>query len=134
MGHPDLLLVRSTCKEQGLASAMQLGLTVLADLRMTDVTAQGHRSDLMAVAEAEHRQVELVDSGIDLGGILGINASRATGENERICTQLFDLSGRDVAGDDLRVNVEVAHATSDELAVLRTKVKNQNLRHELSFL
>ena len=68
---------------------------------MPNGAAQGHGGDLMAVAEAQDGQAQLVDGGVNRGGVFCIDAGRAAGEDEGVCTHGGDLCGGGVAGDDL---------------------------------
>ena len=81
----------------------------------------------MAVAKAQDGKAQVKDGGIDRRSVLGIHGSRAAGKDERRGVHLANLVGRDVAGDDLGIHVEVADATGNELTVLRTKVEYEDL-------
>ena len=81
----------------------------------------------MAVAEAQDGKAQVKDGRIDGRSVLGIHGSRAAGKDERRGVHLANLVGRDVAGNDLGIHVEVADATGNELTVLRTKVEYEDL-------
>ena len=81
----------------------------------------------MAVAEAQDGKAQVKDGGIDGRSVLGVHGGRAARKDERRGVHLANLIGRDVAGNDLGIHVEVADATGNELTVLRTKVEYEDL-------
>ena len=93
---------------------------------MADLAAQRHGHDLLAVAETEHRHSQLQHLRVDGGRILGVDARRAARQDDGGRIQRADLVRGDVARDDFGVDVQVAHAAGDELAVLRAKVKHKD--------
>ena len=82
---------------------------------------------LVTVAKAQDGKAQVVDGGIDRGRVLGVHGRGATGEDQRRWRHLPHLIRRDIAGHDLGVHVQVAHATGDELRVLGAKVEDQDL-------
>ena len=81
----------------------------------------------MAVAKAQDGKAQVKDGRIDGRSVLGVHGGRAARKDERRGVHLANLVGRDVAGDNLRIHVEVADATGNELTVLRTKVEYEDL-------
>ena len=128
VAHPDGLLERRGVEEGGVVVALDGGRAVLADLGVGDLAAQRDGCDLVAVAEAEHGHAQLEDGRVDARSVLGVDRGGAAGEDKRRRGHLAQLIGRDVTRDDLRVDVEVAHATRDQLAILGAKVQDG---HEL---
>lgn len=127
VAHPHGLLHGRGVKELGAGRARDGGAAVLAHLGVADLAAERHGRDLMAVAKAQDGKAQVKDGGIDRRSVLGIHGSRAAGKDERRGVHLANLVGRDVAGDDLGIHVEVADATGNELTVLRTKVEYEDL-------
>ena len=81
----------------------------------------------MTVAKAQDGKAQVKDGGVDGRSVLGVHGGRAAGKDERRGVHLANLVGRDVAGDNLGIHVEVADATGNELTVLRTKVEYEDL-------
>ena len=127
VAHPHGLLHRRGVKELGAGRARDGGAAVLAHLGVADLAAERHGRDLMAVAKAQNGKAQVKDGGIDGRSVLGIHRSRAAREDERRGVHFANLIGRDVAGNDLGIHVEVADATGNELTVLRTKVEYEDL-------
>ena len=127
MAHPHGLLHGRGVKELGACRARDGGAAVLAHLGVADLAAERHGRDLMAVAKAQDGKAQVKDGRIDGRSVLGVHGGRAAGKDERRGVHLANLVGRDVAGDDLGIHVEVADATGNELTVLRTKVEYEDL-------
>ena len=127
VAHPNGLLHGRGVKKLGAGRARDGGAAILAHLGVADLAAERHGRDLMAVAKAQDGKAQVKDGGIDRRSVLGIHGSRAAGKDERRGVHLANLVGRDVAGDDLGIHVEVADATGNELTVLRTKVEYEDL-------
>ena len=127
VAHPHGLLHGRRVKELGAGRARDGSATILAHLGVADLAAERHSRDLVAVAKAQDGKAQVKDDRIDGGSVLGIHRSRAAGKDERRGVHLANLVGRDVAGDNLGIHVEVADATGNELTVLRTKVEYEDL-------
>ena len=127
VAHPHGLLHGRGVKELGAGSTRNSGTAVLAHLGVTDLAAERHGRDLMAVAEAQDGKAQVKDGGVDGRSVLGVHGSRTAGKDERRGVHLANLIGRDVAGNNLGIHVEVADATGNELTVLRTKVEYEDL-------
>ena len=127
MAHPHGLLHGRGVKELGAGRARDGGAAVLAHLGVADLAAERHGCDLMAVAKAQDGKAQVKDGRIDGRSVLGIHRSRTAGKDERRGVHLANLVGRDVAGNNLGIHIEVADATGNELTVLRTKVEYEDL-------
>ena len=127
VAHPHGLLHGRGVEELGVGRARDRGAAVLAYLGVADLAAERHGRDLVAVAKAQDGKAQVKDGGVDGRCVLGIHGSRAAGKDERGGVHLANLVGRDVAGDNLGIHVEVADATGNELTVLRTKVEYEDL-------
>ena len=127
MAHPHGLLERRGVEQRALAVALDGGGAVLADLGVAHLAAERDGGHLVTVAEAQDGQAQLVDGGVHRGRVLGVDGRGAAGEDQRRGRQLAHLVDRDVTRDDLGIHMQVAHATRDELRVLRAKVEDQHL-------
>ena len=72
MAHPHRLLHRCGVKQGRDLLALDGGRAVLSHLGVSDLAAQGHRHNLVAVAKTEHRQAQVKDGRIDRRSILSI--------------------------------------------------------------
>ena len=129
VAHPHRLatLRRAVEKHRG-AKARERSRTVLALVGVRDLAAKLDGHDLLAIAEAQDGDAELEDAGVHVGRALGVDGGGATRKDDRGWSHLRKLVRRDVAGDNLRIDVQVTDPTSNELPVLGTKVED---RHEL---
>ena len=127
VAHPHGLLHGRVVEQGALGHALELGRAILAHLRVEDPAAQGHGRDLVAVAEAKHGDAHLVDGRVDARGVLGVHARGTAGEDDGAGVLRSDLGCRGVARHDLRVDVQVADAARDELAVLGAEVEDDDL-------
>ena len=127
VAHPHGLLERGGVEQRALAVSLDGGGAVLADLGVAHLAAERNGGHLVAVAKSQDGQTEVVDGRINRRGILGVHGRGAAGKNQRGGRHLTHLVGRDVARDNLRIHMQVAHATGDELRILRAKVEYQYL-------
>ena len=127
VAHPHGLLHGRGVEELGASRTRDGGAAVLAHLGVADLATERHGRNLMAVAEAQDGKAQVKDGGVDGRSVLGIHRCRTAGKDERGGVHLANLVGRDVAGNDLGIHVEVADATGNELTVLRTKVEYEDL-------
>ena len=128
VAHPHGLLGGRVPVQGGSAvvRARERGRAVLALLGVAHFATQRDGHDLLSVAEAEHRDAQLQDLGVDGGGVLGVDAGGAAGEDDGGGGDGADFVGRDVARHDLGVDVQVAHAAGDQLAVLGAEVEDED--------
>ena len=91
---------------------------------MAHGAAERHGAHLVAVAEAQHGDAQLVDAGVHLRRVGRVDGRGTAREDERGRGHGGELVSRDVAGDDLGVHLEVAHAARDQLPVLGAEVEN----------
>ncbi len=112
-------------EELGLAR-LQLGLPELRRACALDLAAEVARHELHAVADAERRDAEVEDPGVDLGRAVRVHRRRAAGEDECGRVAPRDLGGGQPMPDELRVDPRLAHAARDQLAVLAAEVDDEN--------
>ena len=86
MAHPHGLLHGRGVKELGAGSARDSGAAVLAHLRVTDLAAERHGRNLMAVAKAQDGKAQVKDGGVDGRSVLGVHGA---GPPERMSAEAF---------------------------------------------
>ena len=91
-----------------------------------DATAELLRHGLHAVADPEHRHAKLEHCGGRPRRIGGGDRLGAAGENHSARGESAYLHVTHVPGVNLAVDPELAHASGDELRVLRTKIEDQD--------
>ena len=123
--HPHRLLARQVAEQLALFSA-ELRLPELGGARPLDTPAEIERHQLRAVTDAERRDAELEDAGIDARRVLRVDRRRAAGEDHRVRVSRADLLRRHLVRDELGVHARVAHASRDQLCVLTTEVEHQH--------
>ena len=129
VAHPHGLLVRRvrrTARESEPARVI-IGRAVLALVGVPHRAAERHGHGLLPVAEAEHGNAQLEDGSRSTAGrVLGVHARRTARQDDGRRRQRAHLVGRDVAGHDFGVHVQVAHAAGDKLPVLRSKIQHDD--------
>ena len=122
VAHPNGLLLSGAVKDAALPCAGQMSWAILALLGMSNGATQGNRHNLLSIAETKDRKTKLQNLGVNLWRILRVNRSRAAGQNKRRWIKLTKLICRNITRNNLGVDVKIAHATCNQLAVLGTKV------------
>ena len=124
MAHPHGLFGRRVAQDARRPLTAQPRRTVLAPLGVSHPPTERDGHDLLAIAEAKHRNAKLEHSSVDLWRTLCVHARRTTGEDNRGRPHGGKLRRRDATGHDLRIHVEVTHAAGYELPVLGTKIEH----------
>ena len=76
-------VVRSTPLNNPVADRMDSSANPYSRLAAArDATAQGRHHELHAVADAQHRDAEIEDAGIDLGAAGFVDAGRPAGKDD----------------------------------------------------
>ena len=104
VAHPDRLLGGQVAEERARGVGLDLGLAELGDAGALDAAAELERHQLHAVADAEHRDAELEELGVDLRRAVGVHRGRAAGEDQRVRPPRAHRVGRDRVRDELRVD------------------------------
>ena len=125
MAHPHGLLGREVVEELGVVR-LELGLAELGRARALDGAAEVARHELHAVADAERRDPEREDLGVEIRRAVGVHGGGAAGEDQRRRVPSRDLRGRQPVSDELRVDPRLAHAARDQLAVLPPEVDDED--------
>ena len=116
VAHPHRLLDGRLAvqRRRSLVAPRQRRGPVLALLGVAHGAAQRDGHNLLAVAEAQHGDVQLEDARVDGRRVLGVHAGRAARQDDGRGRKLAHLVGGDVAWDDFRVHAQVAHSPRDQ--------------------
>ena len=93
---------------------------------MRDGPAECLRHGLEAVADTEHRNVQIEQRRIQLRRTVGVHAGRAAGEHDGLRIAGLDLFDRRGVRDDLGEHPRLADAARDQLGVLRAEIDDEN--------
>src|SRR5690606_34743122 len=104
----------------------RVGRAVLALTRVRHLAAERLRHDLEAVADAERRDAELEDRGVERRRALGVHRRRPAREDDRDGILRAHLVGRDAVWDELAEHTRLADAAGDQLGVLCAEVDDEN--------
>src|SRR5208282_238000 len=131
---PNLKLRRQAAKQRARRVLDgERALAVFAFAALLDLAAKKLGEQLHAVADAEHGSAELKDFFVRQGRIFGIHTGRAAGQDDSPGFQRGNFPRPRVEGQDLRIHVALANAARNDLRVLRTKIKDDNLFvHEIN--
>ena len=123
--HPHRLSARKS-RMQLAAKHIQLGTAVFTGPRAGHGTAEGLRHGLEAVADAEHRNPQVEQSGVELRSTVGVDAGRPTGEHDGLRVLGLDLGHPRGVRDDLGEHPCLTDPPRDQLGVLGTEVDHQD--------
>ncbi len=84
------------------------------------------RNQLGAVTDAENRDAELVDGGVEPRCTFDMHALRSPGEHDGARGPIGDLRRGDVVGHDLGVHPQLTYTAGDQLGVLGPEVDDQD--------
>ncbi len=102
------------------------GVAVFASARALDAPAEKVRDELQPVADAEDGHAELEDARVHGGRALGVDARRASRQDDGFRSHRAELLEREGAGLDLAVDALLANPAGDELGVLSPEVEDEN--------
>ena len=105
----------------------QLRAAELPHLGALDAPAELAREELHAVADAQHRDAELEQLGIEARRAVGVDRGGAAAEDQPLGLAARDLLGADVVRQQLAEHAALAHAARDELRVLAAVVEDDDL-------
>ena len=125
MAHPH----RLAAGQLGMQVAtrhVELGAPIFAGPGVFDGAAQhlGHR--LEAVANAEHRHVEIEQRRVQAWGALGVDTGRTTRKHDGLRILGLDLLDRGGVRDDLGKHPSLTDPASDQLCVLSAEVDDED--------
>ena len=125
--HPHVLLERLPLEQHAARSDQRrIGGAVLAQTRVGDLAAEGLGHDLEAVADAERRDAQLEDLGVEARRALLVHRGRTTRQDDRDRVVRGDLGGRGRRRDQLAEDTGLAHTARDQLRVLGAEIDDQN--------
>src|SRR5205823_6849524 len=127
VAHPDGELAGREAAEQAAIARVQRGVAVLLGDAGLDAARQVAREQLVAVADAENGHAEVVDRAIDRGA-RGLGDARRPARDDEAAGAAQVGGGAVDVGDD-GVDAELADAAGDEVAVLPTRVEDDDLVH-----
>lgn len=113
-------------KRAGRIFDVEFSASVFASGAVFDLSTEVMRHELHAVADAKDGDTEFKDRGIGLGRAFGVDAGRATAEDDAARMEFGDFGGGEVVANDLRVDLGFTDAPSDDLGVLGTEVENND--------
>ena len=125
VAHPHRLLGRQVVKELGLVR-LELRLSELGRAGTLDRAPEIARHELHPVTDAERRDPELEDAGVEIRRAVGVHRRGTAGEDERRRVPGRDLRGRQAMPDEFRVDACLAHAARDQLAVLAAEIDDED--------
>jgi len=125
MAHPALLLGAHALEDEALPVHREGRLAELAGPGACHRPAELEGEALRAVADAEHRDAELEQAGVDPRGVVDVDAHGSAGQDDALGSVAPDAVEGRVVRDQLRVHPTLAHTPRDELSVLRPVVEDQ---------
>ncbi len=124
--HPHSELRGKFCEETGVVVDGHRRASVLATFRGSNRSAEIDREQLHAVADAEDRDVEVVQRGVGMRRTGLEHRCRAAAEDDPARSPPADLFGADGSGNQLAVHLGLAHAARDQLAVLAPEIEDED--------
>src|SRR5437870_11650071 len=102
------------------------GVAVFAVGGRGDLAAELVSEELHAIADAEDREAGLEDVRGGLRGACVVHGCGAAGEDEAARVEALDLLPGSVVGDQLAVDMALAHPAGDEHGVLRAEIEDDD--------
>ena len=124
--HPHGGLVGDAGEELALALEAQVGATELAVIGPLHLAPQQMRGQLHAVADAKHGHAQIKERGVARGGARFVDARRTAREDDARRVHRLELRRGDLGRHQQRKHTRIAHAASNQLRRLRSKVENRN--------
>ena len=124
VAHPDGLLPLDVREQTVVRGDGHRRRTVLPTTGRQHVTTQAERHELGAVADAEHRDAAAPDGTVRVGSSDVIHRVGAAREDDGAHTAPLQLRHRRVEGQQLGIDMELAHAPRDELCELAAEVED----------
>ncbi len=124
MAHPGGLFLRQAGGEG--TGHPDTGLAEFGRARPLDAAAEVLRHQLHAVADAEHGHAELVDAGVDLRGVIGVDGGGAAAEDQRRRVPRAERGRGRAVADELRVDAGLADPAGDQLRILAAQIDDEH--------
>ena len=112
-------------EELGLARC-EVGLAELGGAGSLDLPAEVAGHELHAVADAQRRDSQVEDCGVEVGRPVRVDRRGASGQNQRRRVAGRELRSGEPMPHELRVHPRFAHAPRDELAVLAAEIDDED--------
>src|SRR5205823_14389308 len=80
------------------------------------------------VKDSENRHSQSKNLWINLGRTVFVNAGQAARQNDAVWLFARNGVGRSIKADNLRINLQLPNAPTDDLGVLRTEIEDENFR------
>ena len=126
VAHPDRLLAVDAGEQRVVGGDADVGRAVLAVVERDDVAAELVGHQLGAVADAEDGDPAGPDGRIRPRGARVVDRVRAARQDDRARAAALELVEGRVERQQLRVDVELAHAAGDELGELAAEVEDDD--------
>jgi hypothetical protein len=109
VAHPDIFGGIEALKERICLKDLQGAGAILPLLAAGYLAAQIMGHQLHPIADPQDRDLQLIDASIDPGGIGSIDARWSSREDQTPWGDSANLFDRDVPGDDLGIDPQLAH-------------------------
>ena len=126
MAHPAHARGGHALGERAFLDEGKRPLAVFARFRVFHFSAQRIGDQLTSVADAEHGNPQMQNFRGNVGRIFVVNAVGAARKDDPDGIVRSDLFRRHVAGFEIAIDAQIAHAARDQLIVLSAEVKYQN--------
>ena len=127
VAHPHVVRRRKVVQQvRRSVRDLQLCPAVFAAQATSDLATELEGDQLCSVADAEDRNPEVIDGGVERRRTVDVHALRATRQDQRRRRIGNDLGRGDSMRHDLAVDVELADPPGDQLRVLRSEVDYQH--------
>jgi hypothetical protein len=126
VAHPDRLLSLDPGEQAIRLGDRHRRRAVLALRRGHDLAAELVGHELEAIADAEDRDPSRPERGIGTRRIRVVHGRRAARQDHRRHTAPFELGHGRVVRQELRVHVQLADASRDELRELAAEIENRD--------
>src|SRR5438132_12550523 len=80
------------------------------------------------ITDSENQDSQVKDLWINLGRTVFVNAGRSARQNDAVWLFVRNGVGRSIKADNLRINLQLTDAPTDDLGVLRTEIEDENFR------
>ena len=126
VAHPHVESRLGARQESRVAVAREHRATVFSLVTARHLAAELVGDQLASVADAEHRNPEFVDARVESRRAVDVHALGPARQDERRRATPSHFVGRHRVRHDLGIHIRLAHASRDELCVLRAEVHDQH--------
>ena len=126
MAIPDIDLRSQAVKKLRPVSYIQYPGAVLATSGIAHLTTKMMRHLHQAITNSQDRNSQGKNLWINLRRSVFVNAGRAARQNDAVWLFARNGVGRSIKADNLRINLQLTNAPTDDLGVLRTEIEDEN--------